>query len=60
MVRDKVLVLCTECDVPQYERLENDKKYRILTTDFLLFGGDGYTMLKDAPHTSLGNLELNY
>ena len=32
------------------EPLDNAKTYRVATNDFMARGGDGYTMLRDAPH----------
>ncbi len=31
------------------EAIESDKKYTLVTNDFLAAGGDGYEMLKDCP-----------
>lgn len=39
---EEVRVLCSECDIPKYEKLESEKKYKILITDFLHNGGDNY------------------
>lgn len=41
-----VLVRCADCPVPLYEPLDPTKTYRLVTSDFLHGGGDGYTMLK--------------
>lgn len=43
----RVLVRCANCSIPSYFPLEKEKIYSILTSSFLLFGGDGYSMLKD-------------
>ncbi len=40
-----MLVLCTDCQIPQYEPLDLDKVYRIITTSFLASGGDGYEVI---------------
>ncbi|XP_072037102.1 snake venom 5'-nucleotidase-like [Amphiura filiformis] len=42
-----VSVLCTDCQIPQYEPLELDKMYRILMPSFLANGGDSYDMIKE-------------
>ena len=41
-----VQVLCTECQIPKYEPLDEKKIYRIVATDYLVSGGDGYDVLK--------------
>ncbi|XP_072023582.1 snake venom 5'-nucleotidase-like [Amphiura filiformis] len=43
----KVVVLCTECRVPKYFPLEEDKLYRIIVPSFIGGGGDGYDVLKE-------------
>ncbi|NXT86039.1 5NTD nucleotidase, partial [Zapornia atra] len=40
-------VLCTACRVPAYVPLQMDEVYNVTLTSFMLFGGDGYHMLKD-------------
>lgn len=42
-----VRVVCSECEVPKYLPLNNDKFYDIVLSNFLLNGGDGYTMIRD-------------
>lgn len=39
-----VLVRCSKCKVPRYEKLNNETVYTALTGDFLRGGGDGYKM----------------
>lgn len=39
-----VEVLCTDCLVPRYELLDDEKIYKIITSSYLSFGGDGYTI----------------
>ena len=46
---------CASCNVPTFEKLENDAMYNILTTDFVRRGGDGYSMLIDLKYTVTGN-----
>ena len=41
-----VLVRCTKCLMPKYDPLEKDKFYRLSTSNFIIKGGDGYTMIK--------------
>ena len=42
-----VKVICSECEVPEFKPLENEKLYDIVLSNFLLNGGDGYTMIRD-------------
>ncbi|KAL5286863.1 hypothetical protein ACFFRR_008078 [Megaselia abdita] len=47
----EVLLLCSECDIPKYEKLQEEKKYKIIITDFLHNGGDKYVFKeKDNQH----------
>ena len=39
-------VRCAHCDVPEYEPLKDGQSYDVLTSGFLIGGGDGYTMLE--------------
>ena len=43
----RVQVRCAKCRIPRYEELDMDEMYGILTSTFMLSGGDGYTMLSD-------------
>lgn len=49
-----VEVLCASCSVPMYSRLEKNKTYDVLLTDFMQTGGDGYTMLKHLKARDIG------
>lgn len=40
-------VLCTACRVPAYVLLQMDEIYNVTLPSYMLFGGDGYSMLKD-------------
>ncbi|XP_074718108.1 5'-nucleotidase isoform X2 [Strix uralensis] len=40
-------VLCTACRVPTYVPLQMDEIYNVTLPSYMLFGGDGYHMLKD-------------
>lgn len=40
-------VLCTACRVPAYVPLQMDAVYNVTLPSYMLFGGDGYHMLKD-------------
>lgn len=40
-----IQVKCAKCRVPEYRPLDINEKYRIIVLDFMLRGGDGYSML---------------
>ena len=40
-------VRCLECAVPRYLPLDEDQEYSILLSEFLIGGGDGYSMFTD-------------
>ena len=40
-------VRCAQCEVPRFEPLDPEAVYDILTNDYLIQGGDGYSMLKE-------------
>ena len=42
-----VMVRCLECRIPTYSTLKYNHIYSILTSAFLLGGGDGYTMFTE-------------
>ncbi|XP_037914466.1 protein 5NUC-like isoform X3 [Hermetia illucens] len=39
-----VRVLCAQCNIPRYSDLEDEKFYNIIITDYILSGGDGYSI----------------
>lgn len=39
-------VLCADCEVPEYTKLEEKREYRIIISEFLYNGGDGFNMFK--------------
>ncbi|XP_017884500.1 protein 5NUC-like [Ceratina calcarata] len=49
-----VEVLCASCNIPMYSKLEKNKSYTVLLTDFMQTGGDGYSMLKDLKARDIG------
>lgn len=57
----EVLVRCTKCLVPKYEPLEKEKIYNLSTSNFLIKGGDGYTMIKQKikQHLLTGNQDVH-
>nr|XP_022916957.1 5'-nucleotidase-like [Onthophagus taurus] len=42
-----VKVRCAECDIPEYFRLDLDKRYKVIITSYLLKGGSGFTIIRD-------------
>uniref|UniRef100_A0A8W8JH47 5'-nucleotidase n=1 Tax=Magallana gigas TaxID=29159 RepID=A0A8W8JH47_MAGGI len=50
----EVKVLCADCDIPEYKLLDDDKMYGIILSNFLLTGGDGYSVIKD--HAKQGHI----
>lgn len=42
-----VKVRCSNCFIPKYEPIDLRKSYRIVTTSFLINGGDGHHVIKD-------------
>ncbi|XP_071505522.1 snake venom 5'-nucleotidase-like [Diadema antillarum] len=53
-----VQVICTNCTVPQYGPLYQDRTYKIVTNSFLASGGDGFTMIRDHKFNHVtGNLD---
>ena len=42
-----VWVRCTECDVPEYIPLDDEKVYRIVVNSYMADGGDGYYVLPE-------------
>lgn len=42
-----VVVICANCDVPQYEELMKSKKYKIIVPVYLYKGGGGYNFTEE-------------
>ena len=40
-------VLCSDCVVPQYEDVDVDRVYKVVTSSYLLGGGDGFATLAE-------------
>ena len=40
-------ILCQECLTPEFEPVNQDNIYTIVTNHFVFVGGDGYDMLYD-------------
>jgi 5'-nucleotidase len=43
----EVLILCRECEVPKYEKLDVTKYYRLIVPSFIGGGGNGYVMFRN-------------
>lgn len=56
----EVKALCTQCRVPVYEPLEDEKVYTVVTSDYLAWGGDGFSSLQKYEKVTkgMGALEL--
>ncbi|XP_037510416.1 protein 5NUC [Rhipicephalus sanguineus] len=52
-----VHILCTNCTVPVYKPLEQCEVYRVVTTDFVARGGDGFKKARNV--TDAGPLDLD-
>uniref|UniRef100_UPI003AADE4D8 5'-nucleotidase isoform X2 n=1 Tax=Centroberyx gerrardi TaxID=166262 RepID=UPI003AADE4D8 len=52
--------LCTNCRVPQYEPVEDEKVYKVVLPSYLADGGDGFSMIKEEKlkHDS-GDLDIS-
>lgn len=50
----EVKVLCADCDIPEYKLLDDNKMYGIILSNFLLAGGDRYSMIRD--HAQQGHI----
>lgn len=42
-----VSILCTECRVPRYEPLKDEKVYKLAMPSYIADGGDDYSMIKE-------------
>ena len=42
-----VQVRCAACSIPKYSKLDLDSVYAVLTSEYMINGGDGFTMLRD-------------
>lgn len=38
---------CSMCTVPSYSKIDPNKEYRLMVTQFILNGGDGFSVVKD-------------
>ncbi|KAL3883277.1 hypothetical protein ACJMK2_029560 [Sinanodonta woodiana] len=56
-----VEVRCLACEAPSYSPLDDNTVYNILIPDFVINGGDGYTMIKETmiQHIPLNSLDID-
>ncbi|XP_062596334.1 5'-nucleotidase-like [Saccostrea cucullata] len=56
-----IQVICSDCNIPKYEPLDNNKMYGVILSNFILSGGDGYTVLRDNARQDhvVGNLDTD-
>jgi 5'-nucleotidase len=47
-------VLCSACDIPIYRTMTDTETVKVVITDFLGLGGDGYAVFQSKPHTVVG------
>lgn len=52
-----IKILCTKCEVPVYKPLEECEIYKVVTTDFVARGGDGFAKAQNV--TDGGPLDLD-
>ncbi|KAK3097870.1 hypothetical protein FSP39_014021 [Pinctada imbricata] len=52
-------ILCHDCNVPEFQDLDDSKMYPIILSNFILGGGDGYSMIRDhaVQETIMGTLD---
>lgn len=43
----QVKAVCSDCLVPEYRPLDDDAKYGIILSNYILAGGDGYDVIRD-------------
>jgi 2',3'-cyclic-nucleotide 2'-phosphodiesterase (5'-nucleotidase family) len=48
-------VLCRQCDVPKYEKLDLKQWYRMVVPSFIGAGGNGFTMFKNRRNVKKGD-----
>ncbi|XP_057320781.1 protein 5NUC-like [Microplitis mediator] len=54
VVHDSVLIRCSKCRIPQYNKLEENSTYTLIVPDFIAQGGDGYDMLQNLTYAPFG------
>lgn len=54
----KATARCWACSIPKYSNIEKKDIYKVLMSNFVASGGDGYSMFKDLPTKVLDYNEL--
>lgn len=52
-------VLCSDCTVPKYEKLDMNRVYGLILSQFLYEGGDGFNMFAVSIYTYIFNIYTN-
>lgn len=55
-----VLIRCADCSVPEYKPLNETIKYKVIISQYLAQGGDGYHMLNSKDITKIQSEVLDY
>ena len=52
--------MCTRCEVPHFEPLQDERIYKMIVSSFVAGGGDGYAVIRDniIQHDLLGKYYL--
>eukprot|EP00111_Clytia_hemisphaerica_P018109 TCONS_00053585-protein len=50
----RVLALCNKCRVPKYEEIKEEQIYKVVSSDYLISGGDGYSMFLNKESSTKG------
>lgn len=49
----EALAICQNCSVPVFEPIDKTTMYRIILSNFILEGGDSYSMIKEHAEQSV-------
>ena len=57
-----VEVVCSNCSFPEFAPIEPDEYYMVVTNNYMIQGGDGYSMIKDdmRQHLPLGKQLIRF
>jgi len=50
----RALALCNKCRVPKYEEIKKEQIYKVVSSDYLISGGDGYSMFLNKESSTKG------
>lgn len=53
-------VLCAECDIPDFAPLDDEKKYKLITSNFLYEGGDNHVFAEEGVAKPVELPKLDY